>query len=215
MKRRSWLVMLALGYALLRWVLLLHPGYVADMNAYKRWALRASQEGIAQVYATCDMDYPPLYAWILAPTGTVYGWIDPRANQVWTDPEASSAAANSKIFNLLIKFPPLLFDLGIGWLLFRFGKHADANRRQARHGNGDGGPRERRRLPWSLILPAAYMLNPVVFMDVAYWGAPDSIHSFFVLAAFLTLGFPGLLRIRFPGRADKSNHRPLAPSAPL
>ena len=47
-----------------------NPGYVSDMNAYKRWALRASQEGIAPVYATSDMDYPPLYAWILAPIGT-------------------------------------------------------------------------------------------------------------------------------------------------
>jgi hypothetical protein len=210
MKRRSGLVLFAIGYAILRWVLLLHPGYVADMNAYKRWALRASQEGIAQVYATCDMDYPPLYAWILAPTGAVYGWIDPRAALIWPDPadssaatassaaEASSAAAASRVFNLLIKFPPLLFDLGIGWLLFRLGKRVDTDRSHARPGTG--GPPERRRLPWSLVLPVAYLMNPVVIMDVAYWGAPDSIHSFFVLAAFLALGFPGLLRIRLPGR---------------
>ena len=211
MKQRSGLVLLALGYALLRWMLLVHPGYVADMNAYKRWALRASQEGIARVYATSDMDYPPLYAWILAPTGTIYGWIDPRAALIWPDPadssaatassaaEASSAAAASKAFNLLIKFPPLLFDLGIGWLLFRLGKRADAVRSQTRSG-AVGGLRKRRRLPWSLVLPAAYLMNPVVLMDVAYWGAPDSIHSFFVLAAFLTLGFPGLLKIRLPRR---------------
>jgi hypothetical protein len=201
MKRRSWLVLLALGYALLRWVLLLHPGYVADMNTYKRWALRASQEGIARVYATCDMDYPPLYAWILAPIGTIYGWIEPRAPQVWTDVEVSRAAEHSRVFNLLVKFPPLLFDLGIGWLLFRLGKSVDADRGHAPPGaNGNGSPPKRRRLPWSLVLPAAYLMNPAVIMDVAYWGAPDSIHSFFVLAAFLTLGFPGLLRIRLPGR---------------
>jgi hypothetical protein len=233
MKRSSWLVLLALGYAILRWVLLLHPGYVADMNAYKRWALRASQEGIAQVYATCDMDYPPLYAWILAPIGTAYGWIEPRASLIWPDPadssaatassaaEASSAAAASRVFNLLIKLPALLFDLGIGWLLFRLGKRADAVRSQTRPGadNRDGLPK-RRRLPWSLVLPAVYLMNPVVLMDVAYWGAPDSIHSFFVLAAFLTLGFPGLLRIRLPGRraaasapAGDSTARQLGPLA--
>jgi hypothetical protein len=200
MKRRSWLVPLALGYALLRWVLLLQAGYVPDMNAYKRWALRASQEGIAQVYATSDMDYPPLYAWVLAPVGTVYGWIEPRATRVWTDPEASAAAAGSNVFNLLVKLPPLLFDLGIGWILFRLGKRADADRSQARPGTGGRGPHERRRLPWSFVLPVAYLMNPAVIMDVAYWGQPDSVHTFFVLAAFLALGFPGLLWIRLPGR---------------
>jgi hypothetical protein len=201
MRRRSWLVPLALGYALLRWVLLLHPGYVPDMNAYKRWALRASQEGIAQVYATSDMDYPPLYAWMLAPIGTVYGWIEPRATQVWTDPEASFVAANSRVFNLLIKLPPLFFDLGIGWLLFRLGRRADADRAQARADAGRGsGPAPRRRFPWSIVLPAAYLMNPAVIVDVAYWGQADSIHSFFVMAAFLALGFPGLLRIGLPGR---------------
>lgn len=227
MKRRSWLVLLVLGYALLRWVMLLNPGYVADMNAYKRWALRASQEGIGRVYATSDMDYPPLYAWILAPVGTVYGWIEPRATQVWTNPEASIAVAGSKFLNLLIKLPPLLFDLGIGWLLFRLGRYADAQRRGASSGTGreaqapgsanrsgspPGNARRgaslpgRRRLPWSFILPAAYLLNPVVIIDVAYWGQADSIHSFFVLAAFLSLGFPELLRITVPGR------RPNAPA---
>lgn len=235
MNRRSLLIALAIGYALVRWVLLVNPGYVADMNAYKRWSLRASQEGIAQVYATCDMDYPPLYAWILTPAGHVYGWIDPRSSLIWPDPADSSAAtisaataaslaaANSKVFNLLIKLPPLLFDLGIGWILFRLGKRADAARGRPRSGaDRSGASRNRRRLRWSFVLPAAYLLNPVVFMDVAYWGAPDSIHSFFVLASFLVLGFPGLLHIRLPGRrapamdqADEDTGQPFGrPAAP-
>jgi hypothetical protein len=200
MNRRSGLILLAIAYALVRWVLLLNPGYVADMTAYKRWALRAAQEGISRVYATSDMDYPPLYAWMLAPAGKIYGWIEPRAPLVWHDDAASDAAINSKLLNLLIKLPAFLFDLGIGWLLFRLGKRADAGRGRAGPDGGGGAPRKRRRLPWCFILPAAYLLNPVVFMDVGYWGAPDSIHSFFVLAAFLTLGFPGLLRIALPGR---------------
>jgi hypothetical protein len=201
MTRRSGLILLATAYALLRWVLLLHPGYVYDMNAYKRWALRASQEGIGRVYATSDMDYPPLYAWILAPVGTVYGWIEPRAARIWTDREAEVAVANSKTLNLLIKFPPLLFDLGIGWLLFRLGRSADGKRRGPPPGPGRGDARSgHRRLRWALILPAAYLLNPAVIIDTAYWGQADSIHSFFLLAAFLYIGFPGLLRFTIPGR---------------
>jgi uncharacterized membrane protein len=34
-------------------------------------------------------------------------------------------------------------------------------------------------------LPGAYLANPAVVFDTGYWGHPDSIHSFFVLLAFV------------------------------
>jgi Gpi18-like mannosyltransferase len=166
MKRRIWLPMAA-AYLLLRWVLVAHPGYVVDVNAYKRWALRAAENGIAQVYATSDMDYPPLYAWILYPLGKVAQAIDP---------EGAAAMRDARHLTVLVKLPPLIFDLAVAWLLWRLGRHRARER-----------PKEPR---WDILLPAVYLLNPAVVFDTGYWGQPDSVHSFFVLAAFLLLGAP-------------------------
>ena len=70
----------------------------------------------------------------------------------------------------LTKLPPLAFDLGIGWLLYRWTRWHSQKKSAA----------------W--IVAAAYLLNPAVLFDDAYWGEPDSIHSFFILAVFITLG---------------------------
>lgn len=169
-KRPIWIAGIA-AYLILRWALLFHPGYVADVNAYKRWALRAAQSGIAQIYQTSDMDYPPLYAWILYPLG--------KAAQA-IDPEGSAAMRDARHLTFLVKLPPLLFDLALGWLLWRLGRHTARLRPK--------GP------PWGAILPAAYLLHPAVVFDTAYWGQPDSIHSVFVLAAFLALGMPEIFQ---------------------
>jgi hypothetical protein len=193
MKRRV-LISALVAYLILRWALLLHPGYVYDMNAYKRWALRAAQSGIAQIYNTSDMDYPPLYAWILYPLGKIAQAIDPAGAEAMQD---------APHLVVLVKIPPLLFDFGLGWLLWRLGRHAV--RRRAR---GAGGP------DWEWILPASYLLNPGVLFDTAYWGQPDSIHSFFVLAAFLLLGVPEAFRRERPGAAGSMAAGPVAATSP-
>jgi len=38
---------------------------------------------------------------------------------------------------------------------------------------------------WTLIGTAAYLFNPGIFINSAYWGQTDSIHSFFLLMAVL------------------------------
>lgn len=167
MKRRT-LIWCGIGYALLRWILMVQPGYVYDVSAYKRWSLEAARFGIPRVYETSDMDYPPLYAYILAPLGHLYGALSP---------EALARMQDSTLLTVLIKLPPLLFDLAIAWLLLRWATLGAASR------VAGGGERS-----WRWILPAAYLLNPAVLFNGAYWGEPDSIHSFFILAAFLTVG---------------------------
>jgi Gpi18-like mannosyltransferase len=154
-----------IAYALMRCALLTYPGYVPDVLAYKRWSIQAARNGISQVYRTSRMDYPPLYAYVLAPLGTIDGWLEPEAYENLQD---------STLLTVLVKSPPLVFDLAIAWLLYRLA-------RMLRPGPA--------AWPWTWLLPAAYLLNPAVLFNNAFWGEPDSVHSFFVLASFLALGY--------------------------
>jgi Gpi18-like mannosyltransferase len=154
------------GYLLLRWILAIQPGYVVDTLAYKRWAMYAARLGLGRVYATSDIDYPPFYAYVLYPLGKIYGWISP---------EALANHADSGVLTLLVKLPPLLFDLALAGLLYYTGKRVAGS-----WGRSDG-----RR--WGAIAAGLYLINPAVLFDTAYWGQPDCIHSFFILAAFTSL----------------------------
>jgi hypothetical protein len=176
--RRRTIFWLLLGYLVLRWVLLTAPGYLADVWAYKRWAVLAAQFGLPRIYETSDLDYPPLYMWVLTPLGHLYGVLDP---------ERMAALEDSTLLSVLIKFPPLVFDFLIGWLAWRIGRRIDRHLAARAHGE-ETTPGATPRGNWRWILPAAYLLNPAVLFDVAWWGQTDSIHSFFVLAAFLSLG---------------------------
>jgi len=154
------LVVAALGYLAVRTALLFDPGYTWDLLAYRRWALAGAQYGLGDVYARSDMDYPPLYAYVLTPLGHAYMALEPRVLR-------APARVDPALWTALAKLPPLAFDLAIAALLARLGR-------------GRGGA-------WSVALPAAYLLNPAVVFTTGHWGQPDSVHSFFVLAAFLSV----------------------------
>src|SRR5207248_1940379 len=48
---------------------------------------------------------------------------------------------------------------------------------------------EGKSVKWRVALVAAYLFNPAVLFLSAYWGAPDPIHSFFILACFVTMAY--------------------------
>lgn len=174
-------------YLVLRGVMLFHPGYQDDLKAYRRWAVAAAEHGLGRVYSTSDMDYPPLYGYVLLPLGKIYQALSPGDPRVWT---------------ALVKLPPLAFDLAIAGLLFHMG--ARAEREQASGGQ-----------PWRWLLPGAYLANPAVVFDTGYWGHPDSIHSFFVLAA-TALSASGRGALAFAALALAALMKPLAaPFFPL
>jgi len=171
------------AYLFLRWILATLPGYTFDVQAYKRWALHAARDGFTRVYTTSDFDYPPLYAYLLYPLGKLYGLISPEALQ---------QLADTTLLTVLVKLPPLLFDLLIALLLRRF-----ALGLESRNASATAPPFSMSAAPpwrfgrvsiaWRDALPWLYLLHPAVLWDTGYWGQPDSIHSFFVLAAFLWL----------------------------
>lgn len=159
---------LLIAYVILRWILGALPGYQFDINAYKRWAYGAGTSGLAGVYENTDMDYPPLYAYILYPIGAVYRAVTPET------PEG--VFPDSTVFTLLIKLPPLVFDLLLAALLYWL-----VSRRRL-WGEKRTGPR------WGRLAAVFYLWNPLVLWDSAYWGQPDGIHSFFVVACLALLG---------------------------
>jgi hypothetical protein len=154
-------------YLFLRAALAVVPGYPVDLQQYADWALKAARHGLSDVYRTSDLDYPPLYAYLLYPMGKIYLWVAPAGTRL---------IAESRFLTFLIKLPPLLFDLGIAWLLYETARRATATAWLAT------------ATAWRRLLPALFLLNPGVLFDTAYWGHPDSVYSFFALAAFLVLG---------------------------
>jgi Gpi18-like mannosyltransferase len=157
---RPRLVALALAYLALRAALLLDPGYADDLLAYRRWALAGVSHGLGSLYGRSDMDYPPLYAYVLTPLGHVYTALVPKALR-------APARVDPAAWTALVKLPPLVFDLAIAALLARLGARVGGR--------------------WRYRLPALYLLNPAVIFTTGYWGQPDSVHSFFALAAFLAV----------------------------
>lgn len=155
----SILIVATIAYAILRWRLLLNPGITFDLDLYREWLAKVTQFGISQVYRTSTMDYPPLYAYILKPFGWAYVILQSRG------------LVGPVAMTVLVKLPPLLFDAGIAWLLWRCVSV------------------EGRSMIVRAGVAAAYLFNPAVLFLTAYWGGPDSIHSFFILACFVTVAY--------------------------
>jgi hypothetical protein len=157
----------------LRWWLGTLPGYPHDLGAYKEWALRGGTRGIETLYDEgSTYDYPPLYGYLLAPSGRIYAWINPAYAEAYLDREARRSLPYSGGFSLLVKIPPLAFDILLAGLLgilaFRCGIWR----------------RERTWLGWAPAL--LYLAHPAVLFLSGYWGQPDAIETFLILLS-LTL----------------------------
>ena len=150
-------------------------GYESDVRAYIRWFDTIAHSGLRNVYARSGFDYPPLYAyllWVIAKGQALLGGL--------------GIETPSPPLRVLMRIWPFLFDLAIAWMLARLGRAAERSAAATATATGVSG--DRGSPAWGWILPALYLLNPAVLFDSGYWGQTDSIHSAFVLAAFLALG---------------------------
>jgi hypothetical protein len=168
------------------------PGYPPDLNTYKLWSIVAGTRGIQTIYdpmpgsggeaegvrATSgfgDYDYPPLYAYLLAPIGALYGSVVP---------EPLASFADSKGLNLLVKIPPFIFDLLVAGLIVWVARRLRGDRVDDASDESRPDPKAWKGIfSWAAL---AYLLQPAVLFNSGYWGQPDSIHGFFVILA-LTL----------------------------
>jgi dolichyl-phosphate-mannose-protein mannosyltransferase len=125
--------------------------FPTDLNCFKAWASRMAETGPAFFYKEgffCD--YPPFALCILWLVGGLVKLFHLGGNEV--------------AFNIAVKLPAFLCDVGIAWMLLLL---------------------TNRKNPWfSLTISAIYLLLPVIVYNSAYWGQVDSYYVLMVLGAF-------------------------------
>ena len=154
------LVVLALGLALRLIIAYLLPGsgFEVDLGAFRYWASNLASEGLNGFYGRDFFhDYTPGYLYVLWLVGLVGNALGGVGD--------------------LIKIPPILADLGIGYLAWSMVRELGGRDRLA------------------LAAAAVAVLNPISWFDSVVWGQVDSFGVVFVL-----LGLRELWRDR-PERA--------------
>jgi len=139
-----------------------------DIGAYQNWAYRAAISGIAASYEGSTVDYPPVILYVLYPIGKVY-----EKYQHFFVP---NKVQHFVPFIILVKLPPLLFDLVIAALLYALVARA-------------GLWRAARATPaWGRVAALLYLWNPAVLWTSGFYGQFDSIHTALAVAALAALG---------------------------
>jgi dolichyl-phosphate-mannose-protein mannosyltransferase len=146
----------------LAYVILPGSGHAGDLDWYSMWALSVSTVGPGEFYAKTVVNYPPGYIYVL--------WIIGASSQALATLAHSDA---SSIALSLVKIPPILLDVGSGYLLYRIclqwcDRNAEAT--------------------WTaLTVAASYLFNPVSLYDSAIWGQTDAAGVFIMLLGVLAL----------------------------
>jgi hypothetical protein len=138
-------------------------GYAGDVLMYAGWGAYVADHGLGPAYATQDFTHGPVWP---ALAGGV-SWL-------WTHVAGWAGVPARPVPHPLIKLPPLIADLLIGWLIYR------AARLRRSPGAGSA-------------LAALYLFNPGVVLDSAWWGQTDALAALWVVAGVLALatGRPG------------------------
>ncbi|HVM29176.1 MAG TPA: phospholipid carrier-dependent glycosyltransferase [Candidatus Limnocylindrales bacterium] len=159
-------MLLLLGLALrLSIAYLLFPGagFAADLGTFTSWAMTLAEHGPGGFYANAGFaDYPPGYLYVLWLVGGLGNLLAPLA-----DGNAHAVTGG------LIKLPPMLADIAVGYLLCRL----------VRGWAGDRPDAER----LGLLAAAVYVFNPVTWYDSALWGQTDAIGALVLLLAVAAL----------------------------
>ena len=146
------LIVLALGLALRFILLYLLPGsgFEADLVSFRFWADDLARNGLSGFYQRDFFhDYTPGYMYVLWLVGTV------------------GRAAGG--IGDLIEVPPILADLGLGYLVWSMIRELGGRERLALVGAG------------------VVMLNPVFWFDNVVWGQVDSVGVLFLLLGVRSL----------------------------
>jgi len=146
------LVVLALGLVLRSIIARLLPGsgFGVDLNAFRFWASNLASQGLNGFYARDFFhDYTPGYLYVLWLVGLV-----------------GNAAGG---VGDLIKVPPILADLALGWLAWSMVRELGGRDRLA------------------LTAAAVAVLNPISWFDSVVWGQADAFGVVFLLLGLRAL----------------------------
>lgn len=128
--------------------------FVTDFNCFKAWSSRMADIGPVGFYKTgyfCD--YPPFALLLLWPFGLLVKF--------------AGLFNHEFAYDLVIKMPPFLCDLGTAWLIYVL-------------------LRKRGNLA-AAACAVFYSFLPPVMYDSGYWGQVDSIFTFMIVAVFYLL----------------------------
>ncbi|MBX3028630.1 MAG: phospholipid carrier-dependent glycosyltransferase [Chloroflexi bacterium] len=159
------LLLVALALRLtIAYILFPASGFASDVSTYVFWANAMAEHGPGGFYGALRaadqfVDYPPGYLyvlWLIGGLGQALGGSDPYG-----------------LMTVLVKVPPMLVDIAVGWLLYRLVL-------------GWAWP-SRRAEPLALGAAALYVFNPVTWYDSALWGQTDSVGALVVLMGVAAL----------------------------
>jgi dolichyl-phosphate-mannose-protein mannosyltransferase len=162
---RSILFLLGAGLLLrllLAYVVLPGSGYPPDLHWYSQWALAVSTVGPGEFYAQTDANYPPGYIYVLWLMGTASKAVAPLLHI-----DAQTLCLS------LVKIPPILLDVGIGFLLYRICQRGYWVAVETKHA--------------ALMAAAIYLFNPVAIYDSSIWGQTDAAGAFIMVLGILAL----------------------------
>lgn len=143
------LIVLALGLALRLIIAYQYPGtgFAVDLASFRGWAANLADAGLHGFYERPFFhDYTPGYLYVLALVGE------------------AAQALHVRIDDLL-KIPPILADVALGWLVWSMARDLGAGSRAA------------------LVGAALVVANPVTWFDSVTWGQVDSFGVVFLLLA--------------------------------
>jgi len=163
------LVLILLLALALRLPFMTTTGYDADVRMYETWSWKATTLGIHTAYDPSAGVTSDNHPGILYPFKAI-GW----AYQRLFDPEFPFPELTRMDHRLLLRFPAVLSDLLIGVFAYAVA------RRRLNH-----------RL--AAMALAAFVFNPAIIFDSAYYGQLDAVHSLLLVAAVVIIGegFPG------------------------
>ncbi len=139
---------LALGLVFRLIIAQLNPGsgFRVDLSSFQAWASNLASEGLHGFYERDFFhDYTPGYLYVLWAIGVVGNAVGGIGD--------------------LIKIPPILADVALGWLVWSMVRELGGGRRAA------------------LIGAALVVVNPVTWFDSVLWGQVDSFGVVFLLLA--------------------------------
>jgi 4-amino-4-deoxy-L-arabinose transferase-like glycosyltransferase len=146
------LIVLALGLALRLILAYLLPGagFESDLGTFQAWAANLANDGLYGFYERDFFhDYPPGYMYVLWVVGTIGNAIGGIGD--------------------LIKVPPILADLALGYLTWSMIRELGGRDRLA------------------LLGAAVVVVNPILWFDSVIWGQVDSFGVVFLLLSLRAL----------------------------
>ena len=155
------------------------PGDYSDMACWRAWAEAIHEHGLRNIFRTTDANYIG-YQYFLWMASAAYGLISP------------GFAMPSRTLDILLKTPPILFDVALVWLVFTVSRRllrANPHVVAAAHNRFPFLSHLPLPLDTALALAPATLiaLHPAVLYDSAVWGQTDSIITFFMLGAIVAI----------------------------